>query len=157
MYHTDFQPPKENVLWHVLFYSLWLFEHSHLSVFQIYLCTNNCFNNNNNKKKAFACGICTDPMNLLHDLSFIIVYLVLKMDVLHKGTLAWSHGWKCISLWNIQMWTRVSRVKMEIYIFDKIWNCCMSCSRPRCHMGHCKTMDSSNRLYLVQQQVSLEE
>lgn len=85
-----------------------------------------------------AWAICTNSMDLLHDLSCIIVHLVLKMDDFHKGALACSHGWKCIFLWNIQMWTWVSRAKMKIYIFDKIWNCCMSCSRPRWHMGHWK-------------------
>lgn len=87
------------------------------------------------RKKALAWAICTNSMDLLRDLSCIIVHLVLKMDDLHKGTLACSHGWKCIFLWNIQMWTWVSTVKMKIYIFDRIWNCCMSCSRPRCHMS----------------------
>lgn len=138
MYHADFQSPKENVLWHGLPRNPWSFQHSDLSAFQIYLWTNKCFNNNQKHKKTLVWAICTNSMDLLHDLSHLIVQWVLKMDDLHKGTLACSHGWKCTFLWNIQMWTSVSRVKMKIYLFDKIWNCSVSCSRHRCHMGHWK-------------------
>lgn len=98
----------------------------------------NALTTTKNTKKPLVWAICTNSMDLLRDLNCLIVQLVLKMEGLHKGTLACSHGWKCIFLWNIQIWTPVSRVKMKIYIFDKIWNCCMSCSRPRSHMGHWK-------------------
>lgn len=52
--------------------------------------------------KTLIWAICTNSMDLLHDLNHLIVQLVLKMDDLHKGALACSHGWKCIFLWSIK-------------------------------------------------------
>jgi len=46
---------------------------------------------------------------------------------------------------------------MKIYIFDKIWNCCMSCSRPDVIGVTRKYTDCSNKMDVVQQQVSLKE
>lgn len=89
---TFSQPRKMS--FDVAFYNPWLFEHSYLSAFQIYLCTNKCF-----KKRGGGGKPCMSNMHKFHGSSAWLE--------LHNCTFSSKNGWLPQGSTSLQPWLKV--------------------------------------------------